>query len=148
MMLRFLGIIMLLLLSACGRDQQVVMDVDAASFLAADEAFMLSTEIIDSRTIKAQWKIADGYHLYKDKFQFALDQLNVKIENVEFPQPALIEDAAFGKQEAYTDKVEITLTLSPHPEINDLTLFTISQGCSGNGPCYPPVSHKTKLKFI
>ena len=41
--------------------------------LPADEAFRHDVQIDDARTLSARWLIADGYYLYKHKFEFILD---------------------------------------------------------------------------
>ncbi|MEK7191254.1 MAG: protein-disulfide reductase DsbD N-terminal domain-containing protein, partial [Pseudomonadota bacterium] len=38
--------------------------------LEPDKAFALTTRVVDGNTIEANWKIAPGYYLYRDKFKF------------------------------------------------------------------------------
>ena len=68
------------------------------------------------------------------------------IENVQFPQPEVIDDPFFGTSEIYHNVVEVMLNLTPitKGELNGI-LDIAFQGCWEGGVCYPIV--KTSLKL-
>ena len=43
---------------------------DPQELLEPDQAFALSVRVRDAETLEASWKIAKGYYMYRDKFQF------------------------------------------------------------------------------
>ncbi len=46
--------------------------------LMPDEAFALSTRVIDANTVRVEWKIADKYYLYRDKFKFVSETESIQ----------------------------------------------------------------------
>lgn len=109
------------------------------NFLRPDEAFRLTGEIVDNDNMKVQWKIADGYYLYKSKISFRSNSPGIEVGGPRLPQGEIKKDEFFGDVEIYRGKVEIPLRLSRkdlHAE--SLTLIAKSQGCADAGLCFPP----------
>ena len=44
--------------------------VRAGDFLEPDQAFKLSAEALDAKTVRLTWTIAKDYHLYRDRLSF------------------------------------------------------------------------------
>src|SRR3970040_2947631 len=64
--------------------------------LEPDQAFQLSTRVIDTTTLEASWHIAPGYYLYRDKFKFEpLD--GTRIDSPIFPRGNKKKDPFFGE---------------------------------------------------
>ena len=66
------------------------------TLLRPNEAFKLSTEVVDDQTIRATWNIADGYYLYRDKVDFISQSDNSAIANLFKPEGKSKKDPTFG----------------------------------------------------
>ena len=64
-------------------------------FLRVDEAFVLSTEVAADGAILAYWEIADGYYLYRHRFNF---QNRVSAEDLNSPLVLSAAEIAPGKR--------------------------------------------------
>ncbi|HEC19077.1 MAG TPA: protein-disulfide reductase DsbD [Gammaproteobacteria bacterium] len=114
--------------------------------LMPDEAFKLSTRVIDANTLRAEWAIADKYYLYRDKFKFVSDTEGITPGTPSFPKGKIKEDEFFGKVETYRHKVAVDIPLERSPGTgNSLTLKITSQGCADMGICYPPQTKTVTL---
>lgn len=113
---------------------------DQDEFLPVDQAFAFSAEIIDGNMLAAQWDIAEGYYLYKDKFEFSLDEAGgVSLEPAIFPKGKMKNDENFGDMEVYTEQASIKIPLSRTvTSPTDIILRAKFQGCADAGFCYPP----------
>jgi thiol:disulfide interchange protein DsbD len=116
--------------------------------LDPDKAFALQVSVVDARTLRAEWTIADGYYMYRDKFVFESGSAGVSIKDVKYPKSISKHDEAFGKVlEIYKHKASILITLSK-PVAGDFTLKTVSQGCNEPiGLCYPPQRVNQTVSF-
>ena len=107
--------------------------------LMPDEAFKLKAYAIAPNMIRAEWKIADGYYLYKQKFKFSTKSAEVKLGEPLYPKGKIKEDEFFGKVESYRKKVVIDIPVERSDKVLlDMVLDTESQGCADIGVCYPP----------
>ena len=110
------------------------------TLLRPNEAFKLTTEAIDSQTIKATWKIADGYYLYREKINFFSETANSNIKNLFKPEGKKKKDPTFGDVDIYRGTVTFDISLQ-HSGSNtpaNISLLSKSQGCADIGLCYPP----------
>ena len=116
--------------------------------LEPEKAFQASVRAIDGETVEAQWKIADGYYLYRDKFKFeALDD-GVIVKDVRIPPGTRKHDEFFGDVETYRKQVKVIVKLGRNdPAARDLKLKVTSQGCADVGVCYPPQTQTVNLKL-
>ncbi len=107
--------------------------------LHPDEAFSLKTYALDANTVRAEWQIAEGYYLYRDKFKFATEAVGISIGPAIYPEGEWKEDEFFGKMESYRNKVVIDIPVLRGVDSADtFILEAISQGCADLGICYPP----------
>ena len=111
----------------------------ADEFLLPDQAFVISAQSSDGKSVRFNWDIADGYYLYQSKFRFLSDTPDVEFGNVVLPDGVTKDDPIFGEVQIYRDQVtiEVPLTATP-PGAEILTLKARSQGCADAGICYPP----------
>lgn len=108
-------------------------------FLKPDQAFVISAQSADGRTVRVNWQIADGYYLYQSKFRFMTDTAGVEFGDPVLPPAKVKNDPIFGEVEIYRGLVSVELPLSALPGNTDmLTLKARSQGCADDGICYPP----------
>lgn len=105
--------------------------------ISPDQAFALSTNVVNANQVDMQWKIAPGHFLYLNKIKITA-QDNAAIEP-KFPaaQHKVLHDKAF---DIYTDNLTVPVTIKSANQ-QKVQLSVEYQGCSMAGVCYPPV-HK------
>ena len=92
---------LLLLLLSPAHAEQTTDDL-----LEADQAFHLTTRVVNGTTLEARWQIARGYYLYRDKFRFeAIDGAILK--DPVFPRGKIKQDPLFGQVETYVKSVKV-----------------------------------------
>lgn len=107
--------------------------------LDPEKAFQSTLRPIDGETVEADFKIADGYYLYRDKFKFEALDPGVMVEQAKIPAGVKKHDEYFGDVETYRKAVSIILRLSRNnPAAQPLKLKVTTQGCADVGVCYPP----------
>jgi thioredoxin:protein disulfide reductase len=105
-------------------------------FLSPDEAFKLEVTPQDSQTLLAQFKVAPGYYLYKQRIKFIIKETSAgSISTINLPDGEIKEDPNFGKQEVYHHDFIANIQLE---NANKPTLQVSYQGCSEKGLCYAP----------
>ena len=107
-------------------------------FLPADQAFQFSSSA-SGNTIRLRWDIAEGYYLYKHRFQVTVESPEGATlgEPVFSRQGKEKQDPIFGQVEAYYHDVEISLDVTALPA-NPLVVKVRYQGCADKGLCYLP----------
>jgi thiol:disulfide interchange protein DsbD len=115
--------------------------------LEPDQAFQLSTRVIDTTTLEASWQIAPGYYLYRDKFKFEpLD--GTRIDSPIFPRGKKKQDPLFGEVETYTKSVKIRVPYTRQQGLQTAQLRITAQGCNEPvGVCYPPIVKEVVFKL-
>ena len=113
-------------------------DFDDEEPLMPDEAFALSTKVINANTVRAEWTIADKYYLYKSKFKFISETESISPGEINFPKGKIKEDEFFGKVETYRKHIAVDIPLTRSGNTDTLKLKITSQGCADMGICYPP----------
>ena len=113
------------------------------------EAFALEVRATAPDRVEAQWKIANGYYLYRNNFHFESKTPGVEIGDPELPPGETKNDEFFGKIQVYHDEVTIGLPLrgdlQPGKEVR---LKLIAQGCNEKvGVCYPPEPYDVTLRL-
>ncbi|MFZ3042131.1 MAG: protein-disulfide reductase DsbD [Thiobacillus sp.] len=115
------------------------------AFLDPEVAFKFSARALDANTLEARWQIADGYYMYRDKFQFTAE--GATLGAPQLPAGKVKEDEFFGKVETYTKDVRIALPIQRTPGATSVTLKTVSQGCADAGLCYTPQEASVSIKL-
>lgn len=102
------------------------------------DAFRLSLKGQDSRSAQLEFRIAEGYYLYRDRFRFETPDGRV-IAEVGLPRGKPKQDPFFGRTEIYRDRVRIRVPLAGADRARGrVRLKVVSQGCSDSGVCYIP----------
>jgi len=110
-------------------------------FLAPDDAFVLMAGPSGPRRITVRWQIADGYYLYRDKFNFAIENDLVSVSGVSLPRGDMEDDPDFGHVEVNRGVVEAAVTLERQGAAElPVDLVVGYQGCKEDTLCYPPVT--------
>jgi len=111
-----------------------------SEFLQVDEAFQISTEIVDEEII-AKFEIADEYYMYRSRFYFSAD--GATLDQAYIPAGKKKVDEYLGKVEVYYHNLEISIPFVAHQK--EFTLIVEYQGCAEAGLCYPPEEKKLTL---
>lgn len=118
-------------------------------FLAPDEAFAYQVRMDDNGNIVANWTIAEGYYLYKEKFNFKTETAGVQLGEIKMPtgtmHHGILPDGSEGEVEVYLNTLTITIPVDNAPAAGTLAFTAKFQGCADAGICYPPMTKKTDL---
>lgn len=117
-------------------------------FLSPSEAF--SYEILPqvNHALPIRWKVAKGYFLYREKFEFTLKEAyGVAIGQVEIPPGDIKDDPYFGRTAILRNTFETQLLLTGLNEATEAVLSLTYQGCADEGICYPPITRDVKVNF-
>ena len=115
--------------------------------LPPDEAFRFSVTPIDADTVRAEWRLAPGYYLYRHRIGFESGTEGITLGPPELPKGKEKSDEFFGDMEVYYDRlvVEIPVKRGPGGPAT-FTLIARSQGCSEPlGLCYPPHEQRAEI---
>jgi thiol:disulfide interchange protein DsbD len=117
----------------------------AQEFLPPDEAFSFDAHMSDNGTIVADWQIAEGYYLYRNKFAFSSDSAGVALGNAVMPagqmHTGILPDGTEGEVEVYMDGVQISVPVQrTDAGANTVNFIASFQGCADAGICYPPMT--------
>lgn len=113
----------------------------AEDYLEPDVAFKFSAQMMDPQTVAVTYDIADGYYMYRERFQF-------KAEGALLGQPVIPPgkvkyDETFQKDvEMHRGRVTISI---PVQASGMFTLIATSQGCADAGLCYAPQDASARL---
>ncbi len=127
-------------------------DTKEDEFLSPDVAFKLDLSAKDAQNIIANFKIAPGYYLYKNRIKFSeqvetsvKESLGNGVSSINLPTGDIKDDPNFGKQEVYhhdfVASLGITKTSTP------IVIKAIYQGCSEKGLCYAPQTKIISVNF-
>ena len=117
-------------------------------FLDPEKAFVLRAEVVGSEknTLSLKFKIASGYYMYRERFEFVAETPMLKLGEPVFPKGQVKYDPTFNKEmELYFKDIEILLPLTassqaPTPaEGQTYKIKLTGQGCASAGLCYPPM---------
>ncbi|HEU0196081.1 MAG TPA: protein-disulfide reductase DsbD [Nevskiaceae bacterium] len=106
-------------------------------FLPPDQAFQLHASST-THAIVLDWRIAQGYYLYRDKFH--ITATHGVVGTPRFPPGEVENDPNFGRVEIYRHEVRVAVPYSPSPAVRHLGLTVSYQGCAAGGICYPPIT--------
>ncbi len=110
---------------------------NSSDFLPVREAFRLNLVNSDARGIQLQFVAADGYYLYRHRFQFHSDPADIALGDAVLPAGEAKTDDYFGDVEVYHGALDVQLPLN-NPQQRPFTLQVTYQGCADKGLCYPP----------
>ncbi|MFC3607147.1 protein-disulfide reductase DsbD [Stutzerimonas tarimensis] len=108
---------------------------NTADFLPVREAFQLSLTEATAERIELRFVAAEGYYLYRHRFDFAAD--GVTLGEPQLPAGEHKTDEYFGDVEVYYGVMDIVLPVD-NPDERPFTLQVSYQGCADKGLCYPP----------
>jgi len=111
-------------------------------FLPAEQAFRLSVSQDGAGQVRLNWKISDGYYLYRKQVKVEGDPAG-SVKAVNLPAGIIKNDEFFGPSEVYHDQLEVQVK-APAAQALDVSW----QGCADAGICYPPQTLRVKLADV
>ncbi|NMG75442.1 protein-disulfide reductase DsbD [Aromatoleum diolicum] len=120
----------------------------ADSPMRPEEAFVVSAQALDARTVEVTIKIAADYYLYGDKFRFRADPAGVTLGTPQRPPGKIKQDEFFGEVETYRKMVKILLPVTAPDGVTMFRLTATSQGCWDGGICYPPNEQHADIDLL
>ena len=119
----------------------------SGELLDPQKAFVISAHALGGQHVEVEFKIAEGYYMYRDRFRFATES-GEPLPVVEIPHGKVKEDPVFGRTETFRDRVRIRVTVSPKDAVRgNVTLKVTSQGCADAKVCYAPVEQIVKVRL-
>ncbi len=112
--------------------------IDEDDLLPVDEAFALSARATGADAIALEWKIADGYYLYRHRMSAAPAEPSDRAGALQLPRGKAHVDEFFGRVETFRGSVRGTLADVAGGSDGRVTLKVKYQGCADLGICYPP----------
>ena len=115
--------------------------------LEPEKAFRITARALDERSLEVEFRIADGYYMYRDRFSFATAS-GQPLGEAEIPRGTIKEDQFFGKSEIFRHLVKIRVPVSPEEAgKGSVHLKVTSQGCSDKGVCYTPLEQTVRVSL-
>ena len=122
--------------------------IEPQDLLDPADAFQLTVMALDARSAQVEFRIAEGYYLYRDHFRFETAAGKV-IADAELPTGKVKQDPFFGRSEIFRDRVSIRVPLGGADFARrSVKLKVISQGCSDSGVCYIPQEQWVEVSLI
>jgi thiol:disulfide interchange protein DsbD len=118
----------------------------AADFLPPEQAFAFSARAVDDHTVQLHWRIAPGYHLYRDQLKVTADSPALRWAPLALPVGLEQFDTNFNKTvTVYEQSLDVPLRLTGGQASAPLTVQW--QGCADAGLCYPPQSTSLNVEM-
>ena len=116
--------------------------------LPVEEAFARDARVVARDRVELDWRIGDGYYLYRDKIKVTTDTPSVVVGPVETPSGERKVDEFLGDVETYHGHANAVVPLIVDDGVERVSLAVTIQGCHENEPriCYPP--HRTLLDLV
>ncbi|MCU7906661.1 MAG: protein-disulfide reductase DsbD [Candidatus Thiodiazotropha sp. (ex Epidulcina cf. delphinae)] len=140
---RNLIIPLLMLLGLAGPTQAVLNEED---LLMPDQAFQISGRADGTDKLLVEWRIADGYYMYRDKIHFDTDTIGIEIGQPTLSEAKIKHDEFFGDVAVYRNKATAQIPIRRMQGSQEtLLLKARSQGCADQGICFPPHIQEIRL---
>ena len=112
--------------------------------LSPEQAFQVSAESLDGKTVNVRWLIAEGTYLYQDKIKIRIAGEGIQAGQYKLPAPDIKKDSiradgSIGDVAVYHNEVTLNIPLQrANTDATDIEVKTTYQGCAERGICYPP----------
>lgn len=116
--------------------------VNPDDLLPVDEAYVLSARADGADRIRIDWKIAEGYYLYRHRTSVEASPAFGQ-GALQLPPGKAYTDEFFGDVETY--RQHLTAILPGRAGVGTVTLKVKYQGCADLGICYPPQTRELSV---
>ncbi|MNF54397.1 Thiol:disulfide interchange protein DsbD precursor [compost metagenome] len=117
---------------------------NSGDFLPVREAFRLSLVESTPTSVKLRFTNAEGYYLYRHRFQFRAEPTDSGLGQPVLPPGKQKTDEYFGDVEVYYGVLDVDLPVDAARK-PPAELRVTYQGCADKGLCYPPETEVIKL---
>jgi thiol:disulfide interchange protein DsbD len=115
----------------------------ADNLLEPEKAFRFSARALDASTVEVSFAIANGYYMYRDRFQVAVEGSgDARLGRPQFPPGLRHKDEFFGEMEIYRKEVRFRIPVEGSGRFG---LKVVSQGCADVGVCYVPMESSADI---
>lgn len=108
-------------------------------YLDPEVAFVLTSEARTTSDITLNWRIADGYYLYKKRIALVPADASQPVGAIVLPKGESHTDEYFGEQEIYRQSLDASFSVPPS-DAKSIDVKVTYQGCADAGLCYPPIT--------
>src|SRR5690606_30459895 len=119
--------------------------IDEDDLLPVDQAFVLTAKAAAPDRIAVEWRIADGYYLYRHRAK-AVAADGSALGALELPRGEQHEDEFFGRVETYRQRLAGSVPVKA-ADGGKVMLKVSYQGCADIGVCYPPQTRTLAIKM-
>ncbi len=119
--------------------------IDEDDLLPVEQAFVLSASAPSRDRIEIDWKIADGYYLYRHRTAVSMANGGFQAGELQLPAGKAYHDEFFGDVETYRDRLTAVLPGRAEAGADRITLSVKYQGCADAGICYPPQTRQISV---
>ena len=113
-------------------------------FLSPEKAFGVSARLQDATTVEINFRIAEGYYLYRERLAFKVN--GATLGEPVIPSGKIKFDPNFEKNvETYRQLLTVRIPVTSN---GSFTLNVTSQGCSDKGLCYAPMESTFSLSVL
>ncbi|MDF0534130.1 protein-disulfide reductase DsbD [Shewanella sp. A32] len=141
--LLFASLLWLPLAHASGLSDKFPFLKSEPELMPVEKAFAFDAEQ-NGQVVKVSFVIADGYYMYRDKLQFAVE--GGELGDVAKPSGESHHDDYFGDQAVYRSYVEIPVAIKKAGDA--ATLKVTYMGCAEGKLCFPPTTSTLVLKAV
>jgi len=113
-----------------------------AAPLEIEEAFKFTVKD-EKNAIKISFVMNKGYYLYKEKFEFIVDDEIIESKSISWPFSENFDDPNFGLVQVFKKSDSIYLSIDNLEKKHTLTIYF--QGCKQDGFCYIPFKKEVSL---
>jgi thioredoxin:protein disulfide reductase len=114
--------------------------------LMPDQAFQISGQTAGDDKLVVEWRIADGYYLYRDKIHFETDSIGIELGQPSLSKAEIKHDEFFGDVAVYHHQVKAEIPIKRMQGASETVLLKArSQGCAEQGICFPPHLQEIRL---
>ena len=110
--------------------------LEERDFLPVDEAFVLTARLAPDGSVVADWRMPEGYYLYRHRFRFETRD-GTRLGEAVLPSGTPKTDEFFGDVEVFYDTVTARVPVV-EPAGDRFEVGIEYQGCADYGLCYPP----------
>jgi thioredoxin:protein disulfide reductase len=115
-------------------------------YLDPEVAFVLTSDARTTSDIALNWRIADGYYLYKKRIKLEPADASQPIGNIVLPKGEAHSDEYFGEQEVYRQSLDASFAVPPS-DAKSIDVKVTYQGCADAGLCYPPITKTLSISL-
>lgn len=120
----------------------------SSGLLSPSQAFQVSARRESETKVLLLWRIAEGYYLYRDKFDIKVpSDSRFHWDASGLPAGEAHEDPEFGSVEIFRGDLELELPLGSAlaREQRPFSVTLRFQGCADRGVCYPPMEETVMI---